>query len=113
MFACMNCVAIKVKKRRIFIKSKKVVTEKKKKSEKFCKKSEKVQKIKSKKVQNFPENPNVFPFSDLSLRTPKCGVLNPSPSAQYILNLQNFSLKYSKKIFGKPGFGGMLEIERY
>jgi len=94
-------------------KKKSKSTKKRKNQKKFAKKSEKVQKIKSKKVKNFHENPNVFPFSDLSLRTPKCGVLNPSPSAQYILNLQNFSLKYSKKIFGKPGFGGMLEIERY
>jgi len=42
---------------------------------------------KSKKVQKFPENQNFFPFSDSNLRTPKCGVVNPS--IIYLL-LQNY-----------------------
>ena len=52
-----------------------------KKLAKKSKKSPKNPKIlkKSKKVKKFPENPNFFPFSDLNLRTPKCGVVNPSP----------------------------------
>jgi len=48
----------------------------------MAKKSKKSKNLeKSKKVKKFPENPNVFPFSDLNLRTPKCGVVNPSTSS--------------------------------
>ena len=63
-----------------------------KKLAKKSKKSPKNPKIlkKSKKVQKFPENPIFFPFSDLNLRTPKCGVVNPSAFTVGSLNkLQN------------------------